>query len=75
VPRPEILEDRPVPSGYQQINLVGELPAMAHRTDPHLDGWAMDYVPNGPSWWRIPGRFGRAPRIGLVNVKFFSFFA
>src|SRR6516165_12702804 len=48
VPRLETLEDRTVPSGYQQINLVGEQPGMAPRTDPNLNGWGMDYAPNGP---------------------------
>jgi hypothetical protein len=44
----ERLEDRWVPSGYQQTNLVGYLPGMAHRTDPLLNGWGMDYAPGGP---------------------------
>jgi uncharacterized protein (TIGR03118 family) len=47
VPRLEILEDRTVPSGYQQINLVGELPGVAPQTDPNLDGWGMAAIPNG----------------------------
>src|SRR5262245_47167238 len=47
VPRIEILEDRTVPSGYQQINLVSELAGVAPHTDPNLDGWGMDIVPNG----------------------------
>src|SRR5262245_27988843 len=47
VPRLETLEDRTVPSGYQQINLVGELPGVAPHTDPNLDGWGMDTTPNG----------------------------
>jgi uncharacterized protein (TIGR03118 family) len=42
-----MLEDRTVPSGYQQINLVGELPGVAPHTDPNLDGWGMDTTPNG----------------------------
>jgi hypothetical protein len=37
-----------VPSGYQQINLVGEVPGVAPHTDPNLNGWGMDYAPNGP---------------------------
>lgn len=48
VPRLEILEDRTVPSGYQQINLVGEAPGVAPHTDPNLNGWGMDVAPNGP---------------------------
>src|SRR5262245_10829977 len=47
VPRLEALEDRIVPSGYQQINLVGEVSGVAHHTDPNLDGWGMDKTPNG----------------------------
>jgi uncharacterized protein (TIGR03118 family) len=47
VPRLEILEDRTVPSGYQQINLVGEVPGVAPHTDPNLDGWGMAAIPNG----------------------------
>ena len=47
VPRLEILEDRTVPSGYQQINLVGEVPGVAPTTDPNLDGWGMAAIPNG----------------------------
>jgi uncharacterized protein (TIGR03118 family) len=47
VPRLEALEDRTVPSGYQQINLVGEVPGVAPQTDPHLDGWGMAPTPNG----------------------------
>jgi uncharacterized protein (TIGR03118 family) len=47
VPRLEILEARTVPSGYQQINLVGELPGVAPHTDPNLDGWGMAATPNG----------------------------
>jgi uncharacterized protein (TIGR03118 family) len=47
VPRLEILEDRTVPSGFQQINLVAEVPGVAPQTDPHLDGWGMAAIPNG----------------------------
>jgi uncharacterized protein (TIGR03118 family) len=47
VPRLELLEDRTVPSGYQQINLVGEVPGVAPQTDPNLDGWGMAAIPNG----------------------------
>jgi uncharacterized protein (TIGR03118 family) len=46
-PRLEALEDRSVPSGFQQINLVGEVPGVAPQTDPHLDGWGMAAIPNG----------------------------
>ncbi len=48
MPRLETLEDRTVPSGYQQINLVGEVPGVAAHTDPNLNGWGMDVFPNGP---------------------------
>jgi uncharacterized protein (TIGR03118 family) len=47
-PRIDLLEDRVVPSGYQQRNLVGYLPGMARHTDPNLNGWGMDYAPSGP---------------------------
>ena len=47
VPRLEILENRTVPSGYQQINLVAEVPGAAPHTDPNLDGWGMAAIPNG----------------------------
>jgi uncharacterized protein (TIGR03118 family) len=47
VPRLEALEDRTVPSGYQQINLVGYLPGMGHFTDPNLNGWGMASMPDG----------------------------
>jgi uncharacterized protein (TIGR03118 family) len=47
VPSLELLEDRTVPSGYQQINLVGIQPGMAHFTDPNLNGWGMTSMPNG----------------------------
>jgi uncharacterized protein (TIGR03118 family) len=43
----EWLEDRTVPSGYQQINLVGFQPGMAHFTDPNLNGWGMVSMPDG----------------------------
>ena len=46
-PHLEVLEDRTVPSGYQQINLVGYQPGMAHFTDPNLNGWGMTSLPNG----------------------------
>jgi uncharacterized protein (TIGR03118 family) len=44
----ERLEDRTVPSGFQQLNLVGYQPGMAPHTDPNLNGWGMDYAPGGP---------------------------
>jgi uncharacterized protein (TIGR03118 family) len=48
--RPELqpLEERPLLSGYQQINLVGYQPGMAPHTDPNLNGWGMDFAPGGP---------------------------
>jgi uncharacterized protein (TIGR03118 family) len=47
VPWLDSLEVRTVPSGYQQINLVGELPGVAPHTDPNLFGWGMAAIPNG----------------------------
>jgi len=46
-PRLEVLEDRTVPSGYQQINLVGYQPGLGHFTDPNLNGWGMVSMPDG----------------------------
>src|SRR5262245_56850875 len=46
-PRLEVLEDRTVPSGYEQINLVGYQPGLAHFTDPNLNGWGMTAMPDG----------------------------
>src|SRR5262249_4564618 len=46
-PRLEVLEDRTVPSGFQQINLVGYQSGQAHFTDPNLNGWAMAGMPDG----------------------------
>ncbi len=46
-PRPEALEDRRLLSGYQQTNLVGYEPGIAHLTDPNLNGWGMTSMPNG----------------------------
>lgn len=46
-PRLEALEDRVVPSGFQQINLTGYLPGMAQHTDPNLNGWGMTGMPDG----------------------------
>lgn len=46
-PRLEVLEDRTVPSGYQQINLAGYQPGLAHFTDPNLNGWGMVGMPDG----------------------------
>jgi uncharacterized protein (TIGR03118 family) len=37
-----------LPSGYQQINLVGYQDGMAPHTDPNLNGWGMDFAPGGP---------------------------
>ena len=48
VPRLETLEDRTVLSGYQQLNLVGFQEGMARHTDPNLNGWGMDFAPDGP---------------------------
>jgi uncharacterized protein (TIGR03118 family) len=49
-PRLELLEDRALLSGYQQRNLVGFQPGMAHYTDPLLNGWGLAFAPNGPFW-------------------------
>jgi uncharacterized protein (TIGR03118 family) len=42
-----VLEDRMVPSGFQQTNLVGYQPGLAHFTDPNLNGWGMTSMPDG----------------------------
>ena len=42
------LESRSLLSGYTQLNLVGYRPGMARRTDPDLNGWGLDFGPNGP---------------------------
>jgi uncharacterized protein (TIGR03118 family) len=37
--------------GYQQMNLVSDLPGMAARTDPNLvNPWGIAFLPNGPLW-------------------------
>jgi uncharacterized protein (TIGR03118 family) len=46
----EPLEDRSLLSGYQQHNLVGFQPGMAHYTDPLLNGWGLAFAPDGPFW-------------------------
>jgi uncharacterized protein (TIGR03118 family) len=46
-PLPEALEDRRLLSGYQQTNLVGYKPGVAHFTDSNLNGWGMASMPNG----------------------------
>jgi uncharacterized protein (TIGR03118 family) len=46
-PHLESLEDRTVPSGFQQTNLVGYVPGTAHFTDPNLNGWGMVGMPDG----------------------------
>jgi uncharacterized protein (TIGR03118 family) len=49
--RPELqrLEERSLLSaGYNQINLVGYQPGMARNTDPNLNGWGLDFAPDGP---------------------------
>jgi uncharacterized protein (TIGR03118 family) len=47
VPRLEVLEDRLVPSGYQQINLVSYQAGLGHSTDTNLNGWGMTSLPGG----------------------------
>jgi hypothetical protein len=46
-PRPEALEDRRLLNGYQQTNLVGYQPGIAHFTDANLNGWGMTSMPDG----------------------------
>jgi uncharacterized protein (TIGR03118 family) len=46
----EALEGRTLLSGYQQHNLVGFQPGMAHYTDPKLNGWGLAFAPDGPFW-------------------------
>lgn len=46
-PHLESLEDRTVPSGFHQINLVGYQSGMAPNTDSNLNGWGMTSMPNG----------------------------
>jgi uncharacterized protein (TIGR03118 family) len=46
-PRLEVLEDRAVPSGFQQTNLVSYQPGLGHFTDPNLNGWGMTSLPDG----------------------------
>jgi uncharacterized protein (TIGR03118 family) len=46
-PHLEALEDRLVPSGYQQINLVSYQPGLGHFTDSNLNGWGMTSMPDG----------------------------
>jgi uncharacterized protein (TIGR03118 family) len=46
-PRLEVLEDRCLLSGYQQINLVSYQPGIGHFTDPNLNGWGMVGMPDG----------------------------
>ncbi len=46
-PRLEALEDRWLPSGFQQTNLVSFQPGLGHSTDPNLNGWGMTSLPNG----------------------------
>jgi uncharacterized protein (TIGR03118 family) len=42
-----VLEDRLVPSGFQQINLVSNQPGLGHFTDSNLNGWGMTSLPDG----------------------------
>jgi uncharacterized protein (TIGR03118 family) len=46
-PRLEVLEDRAVPSGFQQTNLVSYQPGLGHFTDANLNGWGMTSMPDG----------------------------
>ena len=46
-PRLELLEDRTVPSGYQQFNLVSFQAGLGLSTDPNLNGWGMTSLPGG----------------------------
>jgi uncharacterized protein (TIGR03118 family) len=47
-PELQLLEGRSLLSGYQQTNLVGYQPGMARHTDPNLNGWGLDFAPDGP---------------------------
>ena len=47
VPRLDVLEDRTVPSGYQQTDLVSFQAGLGHSTDSNLNGWGMASLPNG----------------------------
>jgi uncharacterized protein (TIGR03118 family) len=42
-----VLEDRTVPSGFQQINLTSLQPGLGHFTDTNLNGWGMASLPDG----------------------------
>jgi uncharacterized protein (TIGR03118 family) len=47
----EGLEDRSLPSGFLQTNLVSDIPGMATFTDPNLKNpWGLAYGPGGPFW-------------------------
>jgi uncharacterized protein (TIGR03118 family) len=46
-PRLEALEDRWLPSGYGQTNLVAYQPGLARSIDPNLNGWGMAGMPDG----------------------------
>jgi uncharacterized protein (TIGR03118 family) len=46
-PRPEALEDRWLLSGFQQTNLDGYRPGIAHFTDTNLNAWGMASMPDG----------------------------
>lgn len=42
---------QPVAAGYQQVNLVSDLPGMAARTDLNLvNPWGIAFAPGGPFW-------------------------
>jgi uncharacterized protein (TIGR03118 family) len=43
----EALEERWLPSGYGQINLVSYQSGLARSTDPNLNGWGMAGLPDG----------------------------
>jgi uncharacterized protein (TIGR03118 family) len=46
-PRVQAMEDRCLLSGYQQTDLVGYQPGIAHFTDSNLNGWGMASMPDG----------------------------
>jgi uncharacterized protein (TIGR03118 family) len=49
--RLEILEDRCVPAGYLQTNLVSDVPGLAINLDPNLKNpWGLVASPSSP-WW------------------------
>jgi uncharacterized protein (TIGR03118 family) len=59
-PHIQLLEDRRMLSGYQQINLVGYQSGMGHFTDSNLNGWGMTSMPDGSFCVANPFSTGQA---------------